>query len=211
VQQVLDDERVHEHGDGLLTAYAQSKWVAEQVLSMAAQRGLPVRIYRSSHALPPTTGRATKPNDTYAGVLALAAQVDAVPDWPQARVHGLPVDALCRCWLDDVMQAPACSAVVHLEPSPAPAFVDVLQALITARLGVGQVPTVPFEQWRQRCAQAAARTDDLVRMLFEGAAIENMFGARAFSTRHFESLGWQDRLAGLSAPSYWTQALAHTA
>jgi thioester reductase-like protein len=216
--QVHLDERVHPDPEGLLTAYAQSKWVAEQVLWDAAQRGLPVRIYRCSHALPPTGGGAVKAGDTYAAVLDVAARVDALPDWPQARIHGLPVDLLCRHWARDALAAPAQSAVVHLEQHVAPHLTAVVKALLQVR-GVRKPATLPMTQWLGECLRVAQALPQpqaqLGTLLFEQrsgiAAVQNMFTSHRFSTQLFDSLRREGEPASMTPPHYWKQAFGGTA
>ena len=43
---ILEHESIDEHAEHLLGGYAQSKWVAEKLVTLARSRGLPVAIYR---------------------------------------------------------------------------------------------------------------------------------------------------------------------
>jgi pyochelin synthetase len=211
------DECVHPDPQGLLTAYAQSKWVAEQVLWDAAQRGLPVRIYRCSHALPPTAGGAMKDGDTYATVLDVAARIDVLPDWPQARIHGLPVDLLCRHWARDALAAPAQPAVVHLEQPLAPHLTAVVKALLQAR-GVRKPETLPLGRWLEECLRVAQELPQpqaqLAALLFEQrggiAGVQNMFTSHRFSTRLFDTVRRDGEPSSMTPPHYWKQAFGGT-
>jgi thioester reductase-like protein len=213
--ELLTGESLHPHADGLLTGYAQSKWVAEQVLWQAGAEGLPVRIYRTSHALPPSVGTTHLPHDATMTVLALASEIDVVPQWPQARVHGVPVDRLCETLVQDVLACTGQSAIVHLEhltPSP---LVEVLRHLVRPRVGQDHVDAVPLAAWRERCLEAAGRLpaaqESLARGLFEAhgerVPVEHIFGADEIQIRHMLETGQAERLANLTPASYWMRLL----
>ena len=199
--QVLGQARVHEGAEGLASAYAQSKWVAEQLCWAAAQRGLPVRLYRCSHALPAAGTGLAPGHDSHLIALRAAALAGVRPPG-SARLHGLPVDALCRALLGDSLQRPGQSAVVHLEHPAPPAVASVLRGLREAGFGVagevvggevagGEVAganvVAGWPQWLRRCRDAArhlpADQAALAAVLFEPrdgvAPVELMFGAPA--------------------------------
>ncbi|HEV2146493.1 MAG TPA: SDR family oxidoreductase, partial [Longimicrobiaceae bacterium] len=204
--EVLPEERVHADPAGLLTGYARSKWAAEQVLLAAAARGLPVTIYRTSHALPSArTGRA-KPGDTFASVLRAARAAGVVPEWADSAFHGVPVDVLGRLVVEDSLGVGRHPGVVHVENRDP----LTLPALLEALLG-GDAPRVPLEEWKARCLEAASALPDedatLVRVLFadraDGAAVENMFGRHPLQTDDFDRRGRGSALADLTPAAYW--------
>lgn len=212
---VQADECIHEAPQGLVTGYAQSKWVGEQILWDAARRGIPVRIYRCSHALPPASGAAGKANDSYTTVLQLGRLVDAIPDWPQAQLHGLPVDRLCQWMLEDALGHRRESAIVHLEQMNPPALRAVLLELVRDRTGK-VVPEVPISVWQQRCLQMVGNLpiaqQALARSLFETRAehmaVEFMFGGQAVAPGYLASRLSQERLTNLTPMRYWVRAMA---
>jgi pyochelin synthetase len=198
---------------GLLTPYAQSKWLAEGVLWAAAGSGAPVRIYRCSHALPAARGGAGKLNDSYAAVLEVASAVNVLPDWPDARLHGMPVDQLCRLLVADSLAHAAHSDVIHLDVPLAPLLRDVIEALVPQHHGAVPPATVPLHEWQQRCLEAAselpAARQALARALFERNGdrwpIENIFSSHAIATR------WPERHECSDLPiapprEYWARA-----
>ena len=214
---VLADEAVHPDPAGLLTAYAQSKWVAEQILAEARAWGLPVTLYRSSHALPNAASGWGKPHDTYGRVLQMACHVDALPDWDASRLPGLPVDLLCRLIVEDSARDDADRFVVHLENRAPASFGAVIAELMTEKHGMaGAVPTLAFDDWKARCLDLANHLPDeeatLVKLLFStrngAAAIENMFSADAIATGYFERSGRAAALIGATPPDYWRRVFA---
>lgn len=215
--EVLTEEDIHPSSDGLLTAYAQSKWVAEQVLAAASAAGARVRIYRCSHALASTATGMAKPSDTYTAVLRAAASVSALPDWPTAHIHGVPVDILCRCIVADSLNAPGTALVVHLEHSAPTPFNTVLTAL---HGGQSFGNEVALSTWKRLCVNAShalpAPLAQLAGSLFEPredgtSAIDNMFSEHRFSTRHLDMNGWAEPLSRALDASYWRRVLDSTA
>jgi amino acid adenylation domain-containing protein/thioester reductase-like protein len=206
---VLPEERTHAESRGLLTAYAQSKWAAEQLLSRAAERGLPLKIYRTSHALPSSHHGKTKPHDTYGAVLRAACTAGAVPEWKEATLGGLPVDVLAALIVENSLVADDHHGVVHLENADAPRIDEVIASMLGAR---HRAPArVPLDEWRSLCLAAADSLPPdqatLVRLLFtprgDRAAVDNMFTGHAFDAHYFDRRRQRARLAGHVLPDYW--------
>ncbi|CAN7362696.1 amino acid adenylation domain-containing protein [Pseudoduganella sp. LjRoot289] len=211
---VFQEERGQEHPHGLLSAYAQSKWAAEQVLLAAAARGLPVRIYRSSHALPAARTSLHKPNDTYNTVLKVACRVGVVPDWTDSRLPGLPVDVLCRLIVDDTLSPGNHSGIVHVENRDPLNFKDLLTVLLEGKAA----PLVSLDEWKARCALhvdgLSHHEEALIKLLFShrsvGMAVDNMFSGHEFHTRYLDDgHGYAPRLAQLTPPDYWRAVRLH--
>jgi thioester reductase-like protein len=209
---VFQEERGQDHARGLLTAYAQSKWAAEQVLLAAAARGLPVRIYRTSHALPSARTSVHKPNDTYNTVLKVACRVGVVPDWTDSRLRGLPVDALCRLIVEDALSPEDYCGIVHVENRDPLNFKDLLTVLLEGTQGAaGEPPLVPHDEWKALCVQhldgLSQREEALIKLLFGhrsvGVSVDNIFSKHGFHTRYLEDHGYAPRLAQLTPPHYW--------
>lgn len=209
---VFQEERAQDHPHGLLTNYAQSKWAAEQVLLAAAARGLPVRIYRSSHALPSARTSMHKPNDTYNTVLKVACRVGVVPNWPDSRLPGLPVDVLCRLIVEDALSQGNYGCVVHVENRDPMNFKDLLTVLLEGRHDASvEPPLVSLDEWKVRCVQhvdgLSPREEALIKLLFShrsvGMAVDNIFSKHAFHTHYLEDHGYAPRLAQLTPPHYW--------
>lgn len=209
---VFQEERGQDHPHGLFSTYAQSKWAAEQVLLAAAARGLPVRIYRSSHALPSARTSMHKPNDTYNTVLKVACQVGVVPDWPESRLPGLPVDVLCRLIVEDALSPEDYCGIVHVENRDPLNFKDLLTVLLEGRHGaVIEPPLVSLDEWKAQCIQhvdgLSQREEALIKLLFShrsvGMAVDNIFSKHGFHTHYLEDHGYASRLAQLTPPHYW--------
>jgi thioester reductase-like protein len=212
--QVLHEERIQPDPDGLLTAYAQSKWAGEQILHAAAERGAAVKIYRTSHALPPATTGQAKPHDTYLSVLRAAYAAGVAPDWPDSCFYGMPVDVLARLLVENSLANDGYSGVIHLDNRTPPSLESVLGMLFD---GAAKPPRVARDDWKARCRAAATRlaADSalLAGVLFaerrQSAAVDDMFAAHPLDTRYFDSRGQASRLTGLTPASYWRLLRRH--
>ncbi len=211
-QTVLREEGSHPDPEGLLTGYAKSKWAAERILLAAAERGLPVKIYRSSHALPSSRNGAAKPNDTFATVLQTACAAGVLPEDSGAVFHGVPVDLLARLIVENALLADGYRGVVHIENRD-PLKLDALIALLLATGAERRGPThrVGMEEWKHACRQAASNLPDaaagLAQALFAertgGAGVDHMFSPEPIDTGYFERSGQAGKLAHLTPAVYW--------
>ncbi len=208
---VLYQEHAHPDPTGLLTGYAQSKWAGEQLLTAAAARGLPVKIYRSTHALPSACTGLMKSNDTYGTILQVAYEAGVVPVWPASALYGVPVDRLARLIVDNSLLADDYRGIVHLENRDPLSVPALLKVFLEDRSGGEAPPSVMLDEWKQRCREAALHLPDdtagLARLLFTdrptGAAVENMLAAHPIDTGYFDHAGRIVELSHLTPSSYW--------
>lgn len=205
---IFHDEAPLSGPDGLLTGYAQSKWAVERLLLTAIQRGLPAKIYRTSHALPAAASGLSKASDTYGSVLAVACEAGVIPDWEDSAFHGVPVDTLAGLLVEETLAGDNYQGVIHLENRDPPSF----PSLLSVMLGDGGSPArVPLAEWKSRCRETAAAMGGeaaaLAQVLFAdratGAAIDNMFAAHPVDTAYFEGRGLGAKLVDLTPPAYW--------
>lgn len=192
---------------GLLTGYAQSKWALEQALFNLGDLGVPVKIFRTSHALPNAKTGQAKPKDTYGGVLKLASIVGVTPDWESSAIQGLPVDVLVQLMLA-TNRLDGYLGPIHLEnpqPTSIPGFI--------AAISTGEPRTVSLSEWQQK-AQAKADSlpaDDalMVKLLFAnrsaGTAIHHMFARNPVDIGSLQRLAESNQLQALTPPHYWMQ------
>ncbi|WP_455409908.1 thioester reductase domain-containing protein [Streptomyces hiroshimensis] len=76
----------------LPTGYVQSKWVAEQMIGLARERGLPVSVYRVDVISGDQVNGACQTRDFVWLSLKGLIQAGAVPDNLAGAVHAVPVD-----------------------------------------------------------------------------------------------------------------------
>lgn len=229
---VFPEEAGQNEPTGLLTGYAQSKWVGEQILLAATERGLPMRIYRTSHALPAASNQAQQANDTYSTVLKAACSAAVIPVWDTSALHGVPVDVFAELLVEDALafigaeHAPIHNqagdddvdvrqqTIVHIENRHPMSITSLMETL----LADCNAPRVSQQEWKDRCLSISADLQDdeasLVKVLFaarqQGAAVDTMFSQHTLHTSYFGAHGEVSKLDDLTPVAYW-RAVAHKA
>jgi thioester reductase-like protein len=141
----------------LASGYAQSKWVAEEILRLARRRGLPVSIYRPNLVFGHSkTGfieaRAAWPILTVRACMALGAMPNDV--WPALRL--VPVDYVSAAIARVVAQGSAGGACYHLSHSDV-LVPDVLTKLLALR-GVA-LAAISYRAWYGRLLDPLTKVD----------------------------------------------------
>jgi thioester reductase-like protein len=80
-----------DHGGRLFGGYAQSKWVAERLVVMARDRGLPVAIYRPGRIIGAAATGAWGTDDFICGLIKACVELGLAPDL-DVPVEMVPVD-----------------------------------------------------------------------------------------------------------------------
>jgi nonribosomal peptide synthetase DhbF len=152
---VYEDAPV-EGAEGLRNGYAQSKWVADTMLTRARARGFAVTIYRPafvgwhSH-----TGRAGE-HDIVALLLLSSFQAGCAPRL-DLQINSTPVDQVAEAVAGVVVTPAAHGATYHVVNRAAARFVDVAS---TAGL-----PLVELAAWEAAVAARAPRFAKLAAMV----------------------------------------------
>ncbi|WP_329172616.1 non-ribosomal peptide synthetase [Streptomyces sp. NBC_01477] len=163
--------------------YAQSKWVAEGLVDLARERGLPVAVYRPGRISGDTTTGACQDRDLLWQLIKGCLQAEAVPDLPSGSTDWVPVDYVSAATVALVTSGGAANGAAgggtyHLTNPEAPGLDRVFDA--AARLG-HEVRTVPVADWQ---ARVAAQHDNAAQLFLgdEGGA-----GQEAGDHRRFDS------------------------
>src|SRR5262249_13173935 len=125
----VDESAAIESFGGVVGGYAQSKWVAEQLVRRAGARGLPTTVYRPG---PLVAGRAGEMPDRapVLGPFALCIELGCAPDLPFA-VDLTPVDWAAKA-LVHLARLPGRGATWHLlqaTPTPLPSVREQLDEI----------------------------------------------------------------------------------
>ncbi|WP_406390044.1 amino acid adenylation domain-containing protein [Streptomyces sp. NBC_00887] len=129
--------------------YAQSKWVAEQLIGLARERGLPVTVYRPGRISGDTTTGACQDRDLLWRLIKGCLQAGAVPDLAHGSTDWVPVDHVSAAVVALSASGPAGAETYHLTNPDAPGLASVFEA--AARLG-HELRTVPAPHWQDRVA-----------------------------------------------------------
>ncbi|MGV9787276.1 amino acid adenylation domain-containing protein [Streptomyces sp. NPDC003435] len=129
--------------------YARSKWVAEGLVALAAERGLPVTVHRPGRISGDTATGACQDRDLLWQLIKGCLQAGAVPDLPYGSTDWVPVDHVSRAVVALTESAQPGGEVYHFTNPDAPDLGRVFAA--AARLG-HELSTVPVEEWQARVA-----------------------------------------------------------
>ncbi len=134
------------------TGYAASKWVAEQVAQRAADRGLPVAVYRPALVLGHSeTGCFVAADSWLVLLLQACLRLGSLPDRGLPPMHLVPVDRVSRAIVDAVVAGrTGVFPLTHTHTWDEAMIRRVLQ-----RRGV-ELREVTWERWQQDLALAAA-------------------------------------------------------
>ncbi|MGK7927162.1 MAG: amino acid adenylation domain-containing protein, partial [Spirulina sp.] len=143
---VLYEEESILHPEQLANGYAQSKWVAEQLLLTARERGIPASIYR----LPMISGHSqtgvANPEDLLSRFITGTIQLGSAPllDRPLSMI---PVDYVNKAIVHVSRQPESLNKVFHFSnphPLPCDRFVKTLR-----EMGY-HLCELPYQQWLKK-------------------------------------------------------------
>ncbi|MBX3227389.1 MAG: amino acid adenylation domain-containing protein [Labilithrix sp.] len=161
---VAQEARGGADGDVLATGYAQSKWVAEGLVELAAERGLRASISRPAAVCGRADGGRWNVGDFFTRLLETCLELGAVPDW-RLEINVLGVDEVAA-WIVDIFRAarPGRARLHHVTHPDSLTSGDVTAAMIARGHAVR---LVPFAEWRASLFERASRGEDhpLVPML----------------------------------------------
>ncbi|MEV6277042.1 amino acid adenylation domain-containing protein [Nocardia sp. NPDC051832] len=194
---VLDASEVSPNG------YVASKWVAEQLVRRAGQRGVPVSIYRPGIISGDPEIGVNSADDSFWNMIRAAAILGLAPETGDFAQQLAPVNYVVAA-IVALAAKPAVGAAYHLlnaEPVPVG---EVFEAL--RRNGI-PVRIAPIEQIAARLAEeAAARDADGDDSLVRAALVSGNYGGTAYQV---SDAGTRAQLAwhGLDCPRVDAAAL----
>ena len=161
-----------DHGEGLIGGYAQSKWVAEQLVALARSRGIPVTVYRpgtiAGHSDSGIFSSDSYLNNLIRGCIELGSAPDV-----DASVDMVPVDYVARAIVALSQRPESLSKVFHLanpHPIPMNGLIDFMQTF-----GYN-VRRVPYESWKAELLSLGEHFEDNALFPY-GAVIAQLAGA----------------------------------
>ena len=160
--------------DHLSSGYAQSKWVAERLISNAARCGVPVSIYRLGLMGASTGTGACNPNDIHTLFVTTLLRLGC---YPATTVHGqftaLPVDVAVQ---RIIAQSNTKRGIHHIaNDTGGIAFDDVLDGI---RSCGRDVQSIPPEEWQAKLMCEPAR-EILAYHLFKFRSIAGSASSRS--------------------------------
>ncbi len=143
---IREQESIDEHAEHLHNGYAQSKWVAEKIITMARSRGLPVAIYRPGRITGHSQMGTWRTQDMLCRMIKGCIQLGSVPiQEVDEQLEMTPVDYVSQAIVALSKRKSSFGQAFHLFN---PTTVG-LNDLITWTNDFGYtVHKLPEEQWR---------------------------------------------------------------
>ncbi|MEU6606439.1 amino acid adenylation domain-containing SDR family oxidoreductase [Streptomyces shenzhenensis] len=139
----VDEDQPLDHADQLTMGYAESKWVAEEVLRDAAHQGLPVAIYRPYEITGDQHSGACNTDTAICSLFKTITETGLAPDIP-LPLDFVPVDFLTQAVLHIATTRPTTHRTYHMtNPHPA-SLHDMLDRMDAAG---HHIQRLPYEKW----------------------------------------------------------------
>jgi amino acid adenylation domain-containing protein/thioester reductase-like protein len=131
-------------GSGVTGGYAQSKWVAEQLVTSAAKKGLPTCIYRLSMVTGHSQTGIANPEDLICLLVKSFIELETAPDI-DLMIDMTPVDYMSKAITHISRQQGSINKSFHLvNPQPIP-----LKMIVEQLISLGHsIEQVSYEQWK---------------------------------------------------------------
>jgi amino acid adenylation domain-containing protein/thioester reductase-like protein len=153
-------------GEGLFSGYAQSKWVAEQLVKQGAERGLPICIYRPGMVTGHSQTGHANPKDIFCRFVKSLIQLRQAPNL-NLMIDMTPVDYLSRALVHLSLQPQSLGKIFHLV-NPVPLALDQLvDQLNQAGYSIRQVP---YLQWQAQLKLEPNELSPLATLMTEAIA-----------------------------------------
>jgi len=153
-QLVHEDANLDDYGVPV-GGYAQSKWAAEKLAIAAANRGIPVTIYRLGAVSGDSQTGVFNQHDFLYKLLLDYVQLGTIPD-TDMLLEILPVDYVCRAIveLSKVASHPQVFHLIQTQPVSSDIFLEQLE-----KIGF-EIEKVPYQQWRNQILQIAQNSPE---------------------------------------------------
>ena len=139
------------------TGYVASKWVAEQLVWTASERGLPVTVHRPGRICGDTKSGVTGNDDAFWQLIKAMLELEAIPDLvhhENSFVDLIPVDHVARAIVHISRQPQSIGKAFHLTCE---SDLDVGVILEELRRFGYCLSTLPYDRWVERLEKRAGR------------------------------------------------------
>ena len=178
--------------------YGQSKWVSESLVWRAAERGLPVSVYRPGNISGHSASGASNPRDLLGAVIVESLRIGAAPEVEGWLMEMTPVDFVAGTILHLASESAAVGGTYHLaDPDPMPAA-DLFDCL--EELGY-PLQRLSYGEWIEAVKAVPHREEDAVGGTLRGAApgVDELRDGNEYDDRNTRAAL---RSAGLRRPTF---------
>jgi thioester reductase-like protein len=196
--------------EALAPGYAQSKWVAENVVRLAMARGLEVTIHRPGFIGWHSRSGAFNRKDFVSGLLAASLSLRATPCLDLV-IDVTSVDYVAQAMVHLVRQSDSVNRTYHLNAEAPVSWRDVVAA---CRERGERWDEVPYPVWRDRMEAARGHMFELFATMLPEQNVEgdgsilDALSPRRFPRFSFEGTRGALGAAGVSCPRMDAAAMA---
>ncbi|KAL4768076.1 hypothetical protein BDW60DRAFT_226011 [Aspergillus nidulans var. acristatus] len=156
------DALPYDHG------YAQSQWVADELLQRLVRRGFPIAVYRPGFITGDRKTGACNPDDFFSRLIRASVDLRCYPDLPNQRKEFIPVDYVVDAMVHISGSVFSLGHSFHLLPKRA-VSIDITECMeLVGRASRVTIERVSYENWIERLsASSHASLQPLLPMLAE--------------------------------------------
>ncbi|MFN6567974.1 non-ribosomal peptide synthase/polyketide synthase [Dendronalium sp. ChiSLP03b] len=165
---VLENDPL-EHYQGLLGGYTQSKWVAEKIIIMARDRGLPCSIYRLGRVTWHSQTGVWNSNDLFYRFIKSCIQLKSAPQM-NSMEKITPVDYLAKALIHLSQQSESLGKAFHLISSHSVSWSQFINCIRSFGYPLQQLS---YEDWQALLLRSTEITTDNALYSFVSLAEEN--------------------------------------
>ena len=167
----IDENHEMPSGKSVLGGYAQSKWVAEKLVRIGGERGIPVTVHRPGTITGDSRTGAWNVDDATARMVRSIMMLGMAPEL-DTNVEWLPVDFVAGWIVELSLNKANIGRTFHQVQGSVRPFSSMVAAL--GRYHCEDVQVVSFSEWRDAMQTAAASEDHplhtLIPFFFDSSA-----------------------------------------
>ncbi|BAY39665.1 Thioester reductase [Nostoc sp. NIES-2111] len=153
---VVREDDDFSHWEGIFLGYSQTKWVAEKLVKIASDRGLPVTIHRPPLIAGDSQTGIGNTHDFINLMVKGCLQMGCFPE-VEYMLDMSPVDYVSKAIVHLSMQKQSLGKAFHLQ-HPEPVSLSVLVDWVRS-FGY-QIKTLPYEEWQAELIKNATSVDN---------------------------------------------------
>jgi thioester reductase-like protein/amino acid adenylation domain-containing protein len=154
--EIISETTLIDRSEQIESGYTQSKWVAEKLVTIARDRGLPVTIYRPGRISGHSQTGVCNPDDHTFRMIRGCIQLGTVPQ-DDSLVNLTPVDFAVGAIVHLSSQPESIGKTFHLfNPQPTP-WSEVVNSIISLGYPLKQLD---YQQWRKDLLTTVERSPD---------------------------------------------------
>ncbi|KAM4055762.1 AMP-binding enzyme [Hirsutella rhossiliensis] len=133
--------------------YAQSQWVAEQLMRRLMDRGFPIVVYRPGFITGHSQTGACNPDDFFCRLIQACCEMGCYPKLPRQRKEFVPVDYVNAAILHIAMSPESLGRAYHIVPPTRAVSIDMDDSMnLIGEAGGLPIHGVSYTEWIEHLA-----------------------------------------------------------